>query len=271
MRLISRIVRAFLAWTLFIFILGGLFGLLGGQHNHAAVLLCDTIFVVCAGLGMARWLGRRAARRGELAAHQDPDADETPTAVGAGVTAVTLHFGGEPVQLPVIASVDTQQAEPEPAPTLHDHSFEDIPGVRGARMALAGHSAASTAPGALAVSYDGVVKAYVTRDGWEAVGPFADLATDEPEYRLVAMMGVYAQNVLLGFEPEYTDADALAWALSQFVPLELLERDLPNPRQTATELGLPSDVFAPQNLLGLRTAIAARNAAEASARLQLEH
>lgn len=273
MRLISRIVRAFLVWTLFIFIVGGLFGLLGGQHNHAAVLLCDAIFVLGAGFGLARWLGRRAARREALAAHQPSEADAAARPLGTGVTAVTLHFGDQPVQVPV-ATAAPQFVEPAAEPTLvaEDFDREEIPGARGARMALAGNSAASTAPGAIAVSYEGVVKVYVTRAGWEPVGDFSDVATDDPEYRLIAMMGVYAQNVLLGYEPEYTDADALAWALSQFVPLELLERDLPNPQQTASELGLPIGVFAPENLRGLQTAIAARNAEEATARrLELEH
>lgn len=273
MRLISRIVRAFLAWTLFIFILGGLFGLLGGQRNHVAILLCDAIFVLGAGFGLARWLGRRAARREALATQQVAAADATSTSLGPGVTAVTLHFGHQPVQVPV-ATAAANFADPVAEPPLVADQFDrqDIPGARGARMALAGNSVASTAPGAIAVSYEGVVKVYVTRAGWEPVGEFSDVGTDDPEYRLIAMMGVYAQNVLLGYEPEYTDADALAWALSQFVPLELLERDLPNPQQTATQLGLPVGVLAPENLRGLQAAIAARNAQEAAVRrLELEH
>jgi hypothetical protein len=128
-------------------------------------------------------------------------------------------------------------------------------------MTLDQHPAGATPPDSLAVCFRGQVKAYVTHDSWHPVGDFAELGADDPEYRLVALMSVYAQNVLL--DPEgYTEQDAIAYALGELVPHELLERDIPNPSHTADALCLPADVLTAQNLHALRAAITERNAAE---------
>ena len=87
--------------------------------------------------------------------------------------------------------------------------------------------------------FRGQIKAYVTRDSWHPVGDFAELGAEDPEYRLVALMSVYAQNVLIDPEGVYTEQDAIAYALGELVPHELLERDLPNPSHTAAALCLP--------------------------------
>jgi hypothetical protein len=270
MSFIRRIIRAFLAWTMFMFILGALFAGLGGQRNHKAVLLCDAIFLIGAGFVLARWLGRRAARRDALAAEQLLQQQAAEQQQQQSLATITVVIGDQQVPVTIIAGVSAHElpleADLQPQALYEPEPLEDVPGLRGAQMALATHAAQSTQPGAIAVSYGGEIKAYVSRGGWELVGDFANTAPEDPVYRLVAVMAVYAQNVLLGFESEYTDADAMAYALGEFVPLEMLERGLPNPEQTAIEFGLPADVLRPQNLRGLSTAIAARNAAEARMR-----
>ena len=130
-------------------------------------------------------------------------------------------------------------------------------------MALDQEGARGTPPDAIAVRYGGQTKAYVTHDSWHPVGAFADLATDDPEYRLVALMSLYAQNVLLGYDGDYTEQDAIAYALGELVPHELLEHDIPDPARTATALLLPAEVLTPQNLQALRAVIRERNNAEA--------
>lgn len=137
----------------------------------------------------------------------------------------------------------------------------EVPGARGARAALRHPNAGSDAPATIAVSYRGEIKAYVTLGNWHPVGAFAELGADDPEYRLVALMSVYAQEVLLATDVIYTEQDAIAYALGELVPHEMLEHDMPNPARTAVALGLPDDVLTPQNLHALRNAIADRNAA----------
>jgi hypothetical protein len=151
------------------------------------------------------------------------------------------------------------------APPVVDAAAAQIPGARGARIALGQHAAETTAPDALAVCFRGQIKAYVTGDSWHPVGAFAELGAEDPEYRLVALMSVYAQGVLLGSEGVYTDQDAIAYALAELVPHELLERQLPDPSHTATALCLPADVLTPQNLHALRAELTERNAAQAAA------
>jgi hypothetical protein len=158
--------------------------------------------------------------------------------------------GDQPAQTPVAAPAAVQAGAPE------------VPGARGARMALDRHPAGATAPDSLAVCFRGQIKACVTRDNWHPVGDFAELGLEDPEYRLVALMSVYAQNVLLDPQGVYTEQDAIAYALGELVPHELLERDIPNPSHTAAALCLPVDVLTPQNLHALRAAITERNAAE---------
>lgn len=114
------------------------------------------------------------------------------------------------------------------------------------------------------MGFRGQVKAYVTRDSWHPVGRFAELDVEDPEYRLVALMSVYAQSVLLGSDGVYTEQDAIAYALGELVPHELLEHDLPDPSHTAAALGIPADVLTPQNLQALRGAITERNDAQAT-------
>jgi hypothetical protein len=132
--------------------------------------------------------------------------------------------------------------------------------VHGRRTACRRHDDAE----ALAVGFRGQVKAYVTRDSWHPVGRFAERDVEGPEYRLVALMSVYAQSVLLGSDGVYTEQDAIAYALGELVPHELLEHDLPDPSHTAAALGNPADVLTPQNLQALRGAITERNAAQAT-------
>jgi hypothetical protein len=295
MRLIRTLIRTFLAWTIFIFILGALFAEMGGQRNHRAVLIADVIFLVGLGYGIARWRARRRARReAEQAAIETPAepvyaAPGIPS--GQGVTAVTVPIGHQPGQVGTVASevlADTVPFATTPAtvpapeadtaweadvasePPVVDLARVDLPGSRGARMALAGHAVDETPPGAIGVRYRGEVKAYVTRESWEQVGDFAELTPDDPEYRLVALMSVYAQHVLCGFETEYTDADALSYALAELVPHEMLERDIPDLEETAKGLGIPVDALTYENLRPLRVAIAARNSAEARAEQQVE-
>ena len=110
--------------------------------------------------------------------------------------------------------------------------------------------------------FRGQIKAYVAHDSWHPVGDFAELSADDPEYRLVALMSVYAQNVLLDPQWVYTEQDAIAYALAELVPHELLERDLPNPSHTAAALCLPADVLTAHNLHAHRAALTERNAAE---------
>ena len=160
--------------------------------------------------------------------------------------------GDRPAQTPVAAPAAIEAAAPE------------VPGARGARMALDQHPAGATPPVSLAVCYRGQIKAYVTRDTWHPVGDFAELCAEDPEYRLVALMSVYAQTVLLQGEGVYTEQDAIAYALGELVPHELLERDIPNPAHTAAALGLPVDVLTAHNLHALRVAITERNAAQAT-------
>jgi hypothetical protein len=159
---------------------------------------------------------------------------------------------------------DPAQAPMEAAPALVEPSTPPIPGARGARMALDQHPAGGTPPGSLAVCFRGQVKAYVTHDSWHPIGDFADLAAEDSEYRLVALMSVYAQNVLMEGQGIYTEQDAIAYALGELVPHELLERDIPNPSQTAAALCLPVEVLTPQNLHALRAALIERNAAQVS-------
>ena len=154
-------------------------------------------------------------------------------------------------------------AAPDTTPPAAQPAADQIPGTRGARMALQRQGAPGTPPDAIAVRYRGQTKAYVTHDSWHPVGAFADLATDDPEYRLVALMSLYAQNVLLGYDRDYTEQDAIAYALGELVPHELLEHDIPDPARTATALLLPADVLTPQNLQALRAVIDERNNAEA--------
>jgi hypothetical protein len=158
------------------------------------------------------------------------------------------------------------QAPAEAAPPVVEAVAPQIPGARGARMALDQHPAGATPPDSLAVCFRGQIKAYVTRDSWHPVGDFAELGAEDPEYRLVALMSVYAQNVLIDSEGVYTEQDAIAYALGELVPHELLERDLPNPSHTADALCLPADVLTAQNLHALRAAITERNAAEVNTR-----
>jgi hypothetical protein len=150
------------------------------------------------------------------------------------------------------------QAPAEAAPPVVDAAARQIPGARGARMALDQHPAGGTPPDSLAVCFRGQVKAYVTRDSWHPVGDFAELGAEDPEYRLVALMSVYAQNVLIDPEGVYTEQDAITYALGELVPHELLERELANPSHTAAALCLPVDVLTAQNLHALRAAIVER-------------
>lgn len=178
---------------------------------------------------------------------------------GGGLSLLFRHPTNQPVGNQEVA------AAADAAPLGADPDDREVPGARGARMALGQRPADAIAPEALAVSYRGQIKAYVTVDSWHPVGAFAELGIEDPEYRLVALMSVYAQSVLLGSEGVYTDQDAIAYALGELVPHELLERDLPDPSHTATALCLPADVLTPQNLHALRAAITARNAAQATA------
>jgi hypothetical protein len=157
-----------------------------------------------------------------------------------------------------------QQPAADAAPPAVEPASQEIPGARGARMAIERQGAGGAPRDAIAVRYGGQTKAYVTRDSWHPVGEFADLASDDPEYRLVALMSLYAQNVLLGYDGEYTEQDAIAYALGELVPHELLEHDMPDPARTASALLLPTDVLTPQNLEALRAVISERNDAEAS-------
>jgi hypothetical protein len=152
-----------------------------------------------------------------------------------------------------------QQPLVEAALAVVEPAAPPIPGARGARIALDQHPAGGTRPDSLAVCFRGQIKAYVTRDSWHPVGDFAELGAEDPEYRLVALMSVYAQNVLLRSEGVYTEEDAIAYALGGLVPHELLERDIPNPAHTAAALCLPPDVLTAQNLHALRAAITERN------------
>ena len=70
--------------------------------------------------------------------------------------------------------------------------------------------------------------------------------------------------MLLGYDGDYTEQDAIAYALGELVPHELLEHDIPDPARTATALLLPADVLTPQNLQALRAVINERNNAEAN-------
>jgi len=158
-----------------------------------------------------------------------------------------------------------QEAGAEPRPPVVVPTEDPLPGARGARMAVALRAADTTAPEALAVSFRGQINAYVTRDRWYPVGRFAELGVEDPEYRLVALMSVYAQSVLLDPDGVYTEQDAIAYALAELVPHELIEHDLPDPSHTAAALGLPADVLTPENLQALRAAITERNAAQATA------
>ena len=160
--------------------------------------------------------------------------------------------------------IEPQQPAAVTTPPAAQPAAEQIPGTRGARMAIDRQGAGGTPPDAIAVRYRGQTKAYVTHDSWHPVGAFADLATDDPEYRLVALMSLYAQNVLLGYDGDYTEQDAIAYALGELVPHELLEHDIPDPSRTATALLLPADVLTPQNLHALRAVINERNNAEAN-------
>ncbi len=106
------------------------------------------------------------------------------------------------------AAADQTAQAPVEAPAVVEAPAPQLPGARGARMALDQHSAGTTPPGSLAVCFRGHIKAYVTHDSWHPVGDFAELSTDDPEYRLVALMSVYAQNVLLDPQGVYTEQDA---------------------------------------------------------------
>jgi hypothetical protein len=295
MKLIRSLIRMFFAWTLFIFLLGGLFALLGGQRSHPAIIACDIIFVVGFFFGVARWMGRRQARREAEAANVLPAVSPEPAHMAGGdsVTAITVFVRNETGQFsavaseipaervpfiqtpsPVLADATSYAIEPsptyDPAPTAEPDAFsdlDDMPGARGARMALSGYTSDATPPGAIAVSYHGETKAYVTRESWQQVGDFAAVDQDDPEYRLVAVMAVYAQNVLLGYETHYTDEDAIAFAIAHLIPHEMLERDIPNPQQTAREYGIPADVLSPEHLRSLRARLAARNDAATEAHL----
>jgi hypothetical protein len=164
------------------------------------------------------------------------------------------------------ATDDPAHAPMEATPAIVEASRPPIPGARGARMALGQRPAGGTPPGSLAVCFRGQVKAYVTCDTWHPVGEFAELGAEDPEYRLVALMSVYAQNILQDAEGVYTEQDAIAYALGELGPHELLERDIPNPSHTAAALCLPADVLTAQNLNALRAAITERNAAEVNTR-----
>ncbi|MGH3599843.1 MAG: hypothetical protein ACRDQH_06130 [Pseudonocardiaceae bacterium] len=165
------------------------------------------------------------------------------------------------------AAPGSQEARPpaEAAPSVVETAAQHIPGAYGARMALSQQPAENSRPDAVAVCFRGQLKAYVTPEGWHPVGAFAELGAEDPEYRLVALMSVYAQSVLLASNGVYTEQDAIAYALCELVPHELLEHDLPDPSQTAAALCLPADVLTPQNLNGLRAALTERNAAHATA------
>ena len=176
--------------------------------------------------------------------------------VAAGAFAFLRSRIGTPVGEQQQAPQDTTLPATPPA-------ADQIPGTRGALMALDRQGAGGTPPDAIDVRYGGQTKAYVTHDSWHPVGAFADLATDDPEYRLVALMSLYAQNVLLGYDGDYTEQDAIAYALGELVPHELLEHDIPDPARTATALLLPADVLTPQNLQALRAVIRERNNADA--------
>jgi hypothetical protein len=56
------------------------------------------------------------------------------------------------------------QAPADAAPPVVEAAAPQIPGARGARMALDQHPASGTPPDSLAVCFHGQVKAYVTRD-----------------------------------------------------------------------------------------------------------
>jgi hypothetical protein len=177
-----------------------------------------------------------------------------------GIVAFALVAGGvlslfrRPADQPGLQQ-NPQEAPADPAPPVVVPTENPLPGARGARMAVALRAADTRAPEALVVSFRGQVKAYVTRDSWHPVGRFAELGVEGPEYRLVALMSVYAQSVLAGSDGVYTEQDAIAYALGELVPHELLEHDLPDPSHTATALGIPADVLTPQNLQALRAAI----------------
>ncbi len=160
----------------------------------------------------------------------------------------------QPVAATPTAAVETVQAD-----------AYDLPGARGARMALAHQPADPTPPNMLAVAYQGETKAYVTVENWHPVGTFAELAPEDPEYRLVSLMSIYAQSVLAGPGAIYTEEDAIAYALGQLVPHALLERGIPNPAHAAEWLCIPVGVLTPQNLDALREAVAERNETQAQA------
>jgi hypothetical protein len=184
--------------------------------------------------------------------------------VGFGLVAGgALSLFRRPADHPPVQQ-NPQEAAAEPGPPVVVPTENPLPGARGARMAVALRAADTPAPEALAVSLHGQIKAYVARDCWHPVGRFAELGVEDPEYRLVALMSVYAQSVLLGSDGGYTEQDAIAYALAELVPHELLEHDLPDPSHTAAALDIPTDALTPENLQALRAAITERNAAQAT-------
>lgn len=188
-------------------------------------------------------------------------AEDVVGLLGVGLIAggVLSLFRG-PASAP--AADQSAQATVEAAPAAVEAAAPQIPGARGARMALDQHPVSGAPPDSLAVCFRGQIKAHVTRDSWHPVGDFAELGAEDPDYRLVALMSVYAQNVLLHPDGVYTEQDAIAYALGELVPHELLERDILNPSHTAAALCLPADVLTAQNLHALRAAITERNAAD---------
>lgn len=161
-------------------------------------------------------------------------------------------------------SAPEAEAPADTGPPIVETATQHVPGTYGARMALSQQPAENARPDAIAVCFRGQLKAYVTPDSWHPVGAFAELGAEAPEYRLVALMSVYAQSVLLASVGVYTEQDAIAYALCELVPHELLEHDLPDPSHTAAALCLPADVLTRQNLHALRAALIERNAAHAT-------
>ena len=280
MKLIRTLIRAFVTWSLFMFIVGGAAVGFGAPRNHLAEGVMDAVILAGIAFASVRWYGRRQQRRATQLAAQAAESlpaaptSLVPTATGQDVTAVTVFIGTGPGQIAAVAnSMPASQTPLAPgmptatatqSPASEPQPVDEIPGERGARLALnSGRRADTGAPSIITVTYRGEPKAYVTLDSWAPIGEFSELSPEDPEYRLVALMSVYAQNVLLGFETKYSEKDAIAHALGELMPHELLEQDLPEPVQTAQALRLPDDVLSPENVRALRGLIAERNAAEA--------
>jgi hypothetical protein len=103
--------------------------------------------------------------------------------------------------------------------------------------------AAPDAPAAVArelIIYDGRIAAIATAQRIQYAEHLRERPYEDPERQFVGLMAAYAGDVCRGtVTVPYTDEDARKYAGQITIPEGLRDHPVPNPRQTASELGIP--------------------------------